>query len=54
MSGFDHEAILAALPQQEPFRFVDRILEVDEDHIVATFRFRPEKLKGRRSYIIQF
>ncbi len=42
MSGFDHEAILAALPQQEPFRFVDRILEVDEDHIVATFRFRPE------------
>lgn len=34
--------ILALLPQQEPFRFVDDILEVDEDHIVASYRFRPE------------
>lgn len=36
-----HE-VLALLPQQEPFRFVDEILEVDDDHIVATYRFRPE------------
>ena len=42
MSGFDHKTILEALPQQEPFRFVDTILEVDEEHIVATYRFRPE------------
>ncbi|MCK5379287.1 MAG: beta-hydroxyacyl-ACP dehydratase, partial [Acidobacteria bacterium] len=41
-SGFDRETILEHLPQQEPFRFVDRILEVDDDHIVATYRFRPE------------
>ena len=34
--------ILTLLPQQEPFRFVDDILEVDEDHIVASYRFRPE------------
>ena len=34
--------ILQLLPQQEPFRFVDEILEVDEDHIVATYRYRPE------------
>tara|TARA_A100001037_G_scaffold306740_1_gene354817 strand:- start:5376 stop:5825 length:450 start_codon:yes stop_codon:yes gene_type:complete len=34
--------ILTLLPQQEPFRFVDNILEVDEDHIVANYRFRPE------------
>jgi 3-hydroxyacyl-[acyl-carrier-protein] dehydratase len=34
--------VLAAIPQQEPFRFVDDILEVDDDHIVATYRFRPE------------
>lgn len=40
MSGFDAATILEHLPQQEPFRFVDRILEVDDDHIVATFRFR--------------
>ncbi|MBW2459136.1 MAG: beta-hydroxyacyl-ACP dehydratase [Deltaproteobacteria bacterium] len=43
MSGFDHATILAHLPQQEPFRFVDSILEVDDDHIVATYRFRPEQ-----------
>lgn len=42
MSGFDPGTILEHLPQQEPFRFVDRILEVDDDHIVATFRFRPD------------
>ncbi len=34
--------ILTLLPQQEPFRFVDNILEVDEDHIIAIYRFRPE------------
>jgi 3-hydroxyacyl-[acyl-carrier-protein] dehydratase len=42
MSGFDPATILEHLPQQEPFRFVDQILEVDDDHIVATYRFRPE------------
>jgi 3-hydroxyacyl-[acyl-carrier-protein] dehydratase len=36
------EQVLAILPQQDPFRFVDEILELDEDHIVGTYRFRPE------------
>lgn len=36
------DQVLGLLPQQEPFRFVDRILEVDEEHIVATYRFRGE------------
>lgn len=36
------DEVLAALPQQEPFRFVDEILEIDEDHIIGTYRFRPE------------
>lgn len=36
------ERILELLPQQEPFRFVDEILEVDEDHIVARYTFRPD------------
>ncbi len=36
------DQILELLPQQEPFRFVDRILELDDEHIVATYRFRPE------------
>lgn len=34
--------VLELLPQREPFRFVDEILEVDEDHIVATYRYRAE------------
>ena len=34
--------VLELLPQQEPFRFVDEILEVAEDHIVAQYRFRPD------------
>lgn len=34
--------LLALLPQQEPFRFVDEILEVSENHIVADYRFRPD------------
>ncbi len=36
------DEVLALLPQQEPFRFVDEIIEVDEDHIKARYRFRPE------------
>jgi 3-hydroxyacyl-[acyl-carrier-protein] dehydratase len=33
--------VLELLPQQEPFRFVDEILEVDAEHIVARYTFRP-------------
>lgn len=32
--------VLELIPQGEPFRFVDEIVEVDEDHIVARYRFR--------------
>lgn len=35
------EAVLAAVPQREPFRFIDEILELDEDHIVAATTFSP-------------
>ena len=34
--------VLARLPQQEPFRFVDEILEIDDDHVFAAYRWRPE------------
>lgn len=34
--------VLDLVPQAEPFRFIDEILEVDEDHIVATYRFPPD------------
>ncbi len=36
------EAVLAAVPQQEPFRFIDEILELDSEHIVAAHTFDPK------------
>jgi len=33
------EEVLALVPQQEPFRFIDESRELDEDHIVASYRF---------------
>ena len=36
------QEVLEALPQKDPFLFVDEILEVDDDSIVATYRFRPD------------
>ena len=35
--------VLSLVPQQHPFRFIDDILEVDEDHIVGTYRFRDDE-----------
>jgi 3-hydroxyacyl-[acyl-carrier-protein] dehydratase len=35
--------VLAAVPQQKPFRFIDEILELDEDHIVGRYRFREDE-----------
>lgn len=32
--------LLALLPQQRPFRFVDEILEIDGKHVIASYRFR--------------
>jgi 3-hydroxyacyl-[acyl-carrier-protein] dehydratase len=34
--------VLEWVPQQEPFRFIDAIEELDEQHIVATYTFSPE------------
>jgi 3-hydroxyacyl-[acyl-carrier-protein] dehydratase len=36
------DEVLAMLPQKEPFLFVDEILEVDDEHIVARYTFRPD------------
>lgn len=35
------ERILELMPQEDPFLFVDEILEVDDEHIVARYRFSP-------------
>jgi 3-hydroxyacyl-[acyl-carrier-protein] dehydratase len=34
--------VLKLVPQQEPFRFIDEILELSRDHIVASYRFRED------------
>ncbi|MAI79986.1 MAG: beta-hydroxyacyl-ACP dehydratase [Deltaproteobacteria bacterium] len=33
------EEVLALVPQQEPFRFIDEIHELDHEHIVASYVF---------------
>ncbi len=37
------EEVLSLIPQQAPFRFIDDIIEMDDDHIVGTYRFREEE-----------
>ncbi len=34
--------VLPLIPQQEPFRFVDEILEIGDEKVVGTYRWRPE------------
>lgn len=35
--------VLAAIPQQPPFRFIDRIVELDDQRIVAQYTFKPDE-----------
>ena len=42
MAELRPKEVLELLPQQEPFRFIDEILELDTEHIVATYRFPEE------------
>ncbi|MBN2514751.1 MAG: beta-hydroxyacyl-ACP dehydratase [Deltaproteobacteria bacterium] len=37
------EMVLSSVPQQHPFRFIHSILEMDDDHIVGTYRFRDDE-----------
>jgi 3-hydroxyacyl-[acyl-carrier-protein] dehydratase len=44
--GADRETmlqILHSVPQQYPFRFIDEIMELDEEHIVGAYRFREDE-----------
>jgi 3-hydroxyacyl-[acyl-carrier-protein] dehydratase len=34
--------VLARIPQQEPFRFVDEIVAIDDEHVVARYRWRED------------
>ncbi|MCK9230868.1 MAG: beta-hydroxyacyl-ACP dehydratase [Syntrophales bacterium] len=37
------EEVLELVPQQAPFRFIDRIERIDDDHITGTYRFREDE-----------
>ena len=37
------EEVLRRIPQQPPFRFIDRILELSEERIVAEYRFKEDE-----------
>lgn len=37
------EEVLALLPQQRPFRFLDEILEIDDLHAVGRYTFREDE-----------
>ncbi len=37
------EQVLERLPQQRPFRFIDEIVEMSEEHIVSRYRFREDE-----------
>jgi 3-hydroxyacyl-[acyl-carrier-protein] dehydratase len=39
----DPSSLLGLVPQRAPFRFVDEILEVDQDHIVGLYTFRHDE-----------
>lgn len=41
-SGLSCEELLTVIPQKEPFLFVDEITEVDANHIVGNYRYRPD------------
>jgi len=34
--------VLARIPQREPFRFVDEIVAIDDERVVATYRWRED------------
>lgn len=38
--------ILARLPQQRPMRFIDEIVEIDDEHIVAKYTWKDEDCAG--------
>jgi 3-hydroxyacyl-[acyl-carrier-protein] dehydratase len=47
MHNFDYDRsqdnmtwVLAAVPHRPPFRFIDDILELDESHILGSYRYR--------------
>ncbi len=37
------EDVLALIPQQRPFRFIDRLIELDAEHAIGEYTFRDDE-----------
>ncbi len=46
MSVLTPEQVLALVPQQRPMRFIDEIVEIDEEHIVGNYAWKAEDCAG--------
>jgi 3-hydroxyacyl-[acyl-carrier-protein] dehydratase len=46
MTALSPEQVLALVPQQRPMRFIDEILEVDQERIVGRYTWKPEDCAG--------
>lgn len=43
MTALSAEEVLALIPQQPPFRFLDRLVELDDVHAVGEYTFKPDE-----------
>ncbi|HEY2773708.1 MAG TPA: hydroxymyristoyl-ACP dehydratase [Candidatus Binatia bacterium] len=43
MGSLSAADVLALVPQAPPFRFIDEIVELDDDHVVGTYRYREDE-----------
>ena len=48
MSVLTPAQVLAMVPQQRPMRFVEELLEIDEEHILGAYRWTAEDCLGYR------
>lgn len=46
MSALSAEQVLALVPQQRPFRFLDRLAELDDEHVIGEYTWRAEDCRG--------
>lgn len=43
VSEQEKQAVLDSIPQQHPFRFIERIVELSDDHIIAEYRLKNDE-----------
>ena len=46
MTALTKEEVLSLVPQQRPMRFISKIIEMDEEHILGNYAWTAEDCKG--------